>query len=176
MFHLETFTPHGSTRSPVGNVLDRFLRPQRNHNSLRNGVPISLPNVSIGQATRSTMRPSFPEKTNFVIHEGRRGDSVVYLISRLPGRTRKNLHQYRHRSRRNVARRGATIYRYSINHFGSYLGVLARDKSLNGRIPAKRDGTKRTIRMKYNGTDENFSGQKRARAFPRPRGGSEFVN
>lgn len=29
------------------------------------------------------------KKTNFVIHKGRdrRGDSVVYLISRLPGRT-----------------------------------------------------------------------------------------
>jgi hypothetical protein len=72
--------------------------------------------------------------------------------------------------RRGATRRDATIYRYSINHFGSYLGVLARDKSLNGRIPAERDGTKQTIRMKYNGADENFSGQKRAaRAFPRRR-------
>jgi len=115
------------------------------------------------------MDRSFPEKTNFVIHEGRRGDSVVYLISRLPGRMRKNLHQYRHRSARGAAQRNATIYRYTINHFGSYLGVLARDKSSNGRIPAKRDGTKWTIRMKYNGADENFSGQKRPRDFPRPR-------
>lgn len=100
------------------------------------------------------MRPSFPGKTNFVIHEGRdrRGDSVVYLIPRLPGRTssEKNLHQYRHRSARGAGKAGgeagrhsATIYRYTrLIISGSYLGILARDKSLNGRIPAKRDGTR----------------------------------
>lgn len=79
--------------------------------------------------------------------------------------------------RRDAARCGATrrdatrcndIYRYSINHFGSYLGVLARDKSLNGRIPAKRDGTKRTIRIWNITAPMKISRDKsgRARAFP----------
>lgn len=118
------------------------------------------------------MRPSFPGKTNFVIHEGRdrRGDSVVYLISRLPGRTpsEKNLHQYRHRStREGGGRYSATIY--SINHFG----FIPRDFSARQKLEWPDSGeawrnAKRTIRMKYNGADKNFSGQKRTRAFPRP--------
>lgn len=44
---------------------------------------------------------------------------------------------------RGGATQRATIYRYTrLIISGSYLGILARDKSLNGRIPAKRDGTR----------------------------------
>lgn len=122
--------------------------------------------MCIGQRDQRCTKVFQGKKTNFVIRENQRGDSVVYLISRLPGRTRKKSTSI---STSIAERRDATIYRYSINHFGSYFGILARDKSLNGRIPAKRDGTERTIRMKYNDADKNFSEQKRTRAFPRPR-------